>query len=98
MQHKFSLQKASFGIENCPDDFQQIPDYTKVDAKFKTYSFYACVASNDNRQKADAVQVFLRGNVLDRLNANNTEYKTDNGTFFPKASVEVDATGGLGDN
>ncbi len=94
---------ASFGIENCPTGFQQIPDYTKVDAKFKTYSFYACVASNDNRKTADAVQVFLRGNVAHRLNPNpfnssDTEYKTDNATLFPKATVEVDATGGLGDN
>ena len=97
-------------FESCPeaDGWTQVPDYGEVDAKFQTYGFYACVKSNSlnpNDPGANEIaRVFLRGNVLARLNDrdNIPSYNDDtskvsfrNASFFPQTRIEVKGNGGL---
>lgn len=53
-------------------------------------SFYACVDTANT-----AVQVFLRGNALARLQKDNLNYRDQSKTYFPTASIRVQGRGFL---
>ncbi|MGB0561470.1 MAG: hormogonium polysaccharide secretion pseudopilin HpsC [Spirulinaceae cyanobacterium] len=60
-------------------------------AQFQTYSFYACINSEQN-----IARIFLRGNALSRLRPNdNTFYNESAAALFPTVSAEVQTEGRL---
>jgi type II secretory pathway pseudopilin PulG len=78
---------ASTGLPN----EEQVPNYSKVDRSFATYSFYACVNSSYN-----TARIFIRGNALARLQNNNNGFNSQEAAFFPTASIQVKGRGFLG--
>jgi type II secretory pathway pseudopilin PulG len=72
------------GTAPVPETTLKIPDPA-------TNSFYVCVDSQRN-----LARVTIRGNSLRRLQNSNVTASTDNSAFFPKASVQVQGRGVLG--
>lgn len=80
------LQSPYYGYTPTPN-----PEPVKVDAKFQTYSFYACVNSEQGIAK-----IFLRGNALSRLQPDRDNFYSENSaSLFPTATAEVQLEGKL---
>ncbi|RUS92689.1 hypothetical protein DSM106972_098370 [Dulcicalothrix desertica PCC 7102] len=78
--------------QSCNADEQQVPRYTEssVPATLKTYSFYACVNSQNY-----IARVFIRGNALAKFQNGGT-YSANNAQYFPTATVQIKGRGFLG--
>ena len=103
-----NIDHSTAGVpsEACPDDpntpdleWEQVPRYTgtgAVGANFQTFSFYTCIYSPQGKPDERIAKVFLRGNALARINANDNDYTTKRENLFPRASIQVQGTGKLG--
>jgi prepilin-type N-terminal cleavage/methylation domain-containing protein len=56
-------------------------------------SFYACIETKKTLN--NTVQVNLRGNALARIQKDDIDYKKNNQTYFPSASIQVEGRGYL---
>ena len=88
---------AGYDGKAVPYTFRQTPnDSSTVPASLKTGSFYACVYKD--KDKPDLAQVFIRGNSLARISSKNNppEYSANKTAYFPKASIQVQGRGLIG--
>jgi prepilin-type N-terminal cleavage/methylation domain-containing protein len=79
------------------------PDEKNTDGTFKIKwskitpnnltGFYACVETKKTLN--NTVQVNLRGNALARVQKDSIDYKKENQTYFPSASIQVEGRGYL---
>lgn len=84
--------------EACPSGSEMVPDDTTIDNKFKTYSFYGCVADKAANPNQNTAQVFIRGNALSRLREGNNvpDYSNNISAYFPTSRIEVEGRGKFG--
>ncbi len=78
---------------NCPTGMQQIPKFTGSGysvptGDVKTASFHVCVDSLNT-----AAEVYLRGNVLARIENTPPDYNEQAKNYFPQTRIRVEGRG-----
>ena len=103
-----NIDHSTAGVpsEACPDDpstpaleWEQVPRHTgtgAVGTNFQTFSFYTCIYSPEGQPDERIAKVFLRGNALARINSSDNDYTTKRENLFPRAAIQVQGTGQLG--
>ncbi|HEY9604839.1 MAG TPA: hormogonium polysaccharide secretion pseudopilin HpsC [Allocoleopsis sp.] len=82
--------------ESTPYLYRQVPSYKgtgAVPAQFQTGSFYACVDAEQTLAK-----VYIRGNALarNRPKTQPSQYDPNNTAYFPRASIQAQGHGLIG--